>query len=94
MRAIFRAGMRAEAADVDDRASAGFAQSRQAGLHAMEGAVERHVHHLSPLGVTHGRDVFFAPERSVVDKYIDAAKLPERCLGHRLHGLGVGDVGE
>src|SRR6266702_1911359 len=50
---IFRSRMRAQAADVNDRSSTGFAQGRKTGLYAVERTVEGNVEDFPPLGIVH-----------------------------------------
>ena len=85
MRAIFGTGMRAQPADIDDGPAAGLPQRRQAGLDAVEGAVERNVHDLAPLGIAHLRERLFPPQRCVVDEDIDPAELLDGGVRHRLY---------
>src|SRR5262245_31928698 len=60
MGAIRGSGMRAEAADVDDRARAGLPQRRQASLHAMKGTVEGHIEYFAPGGIVYLGERLFA----------------------------------
>ncbi len=93
VRAVLGAGMRREAADIDDGAGLALAQLRQAGLHAVEGAVEHDRHDLAPFLVAQLLERLLAAQRRVVDENIDAAEPLHRGGRHLLHRLGVGDVG-
>ena len=68
MRAVLRAGMRAQAADIDDRARAALLQARQAGLDAMERAVEGDAEHLAPFLEAHLLERLLRAQRGVVDQ--------------------------
>ena len=92
MGAIGSACVRAEAADVDDGAGARLPQCRQAGLDAMEGAIERDVEDFAPGRIVHLGEGLFAPQRGIVDEDVDAAELSYRRIGHGLHRPCVGDV--
>src|SRR3954453_17531134 len=62
MHAVLRAGVGTHAADIDDGSGAAAAQLRQAGLAAVEGAVERHPENLVPFVAGHLVEGLFATE--------------------------------
>src|ERR1043166_2130160 len=93
VRAMLRAGMRAQAPDVDDRAGPARFEIRQAGLGAMERAVERDAEHVAPFGEGHLLEQPLLAQRRVVDQIIDAAELPGRVRDHLEHRLLVRHIG-
>ena len=66
----------------------------KAGLYAVKGAIEGNIHDFAPVGVAHLGERLFPPQRRIVDEDIQAAKVLERRVSHRLHGCGIGDIAD
>src|SRR6185437_8258351 len=94
MGAIFRAGMCAEAPDVDDGARIGLPQRRKAGFYTMEGAVEGDIHDFTPFGVAHLAECLFPPQRGIIDENIKTAELLYGRSHQHLHRGSVGDIAD
>jgi hypothetical protein len=93
MGATLGADMRAQAADIDDGAAV-LLERRQAGLRAVEGAVEGDAEHATPFVIRHLAERLLAAQRRVVDEAVDALEARERRFGQACRGLRVGDIAD
>ena len=90
------AGMRGQAADVDDRAGAALLDRGRQALHAMERAVEDDADDLRAIPRRSCRSIAFSrAQRRVVDEDSRCGRSAcSAAVGHRVDGGRVGDVGD
>src|SRR6266540_5672849 len=89
-----RAGMRAQATDVDDYASATLLEVWQAYFDAVERAVEDNGGDGSPILERHLLERLLSAHCRVVDENVDASEALDRGGDHLLHRLRVGYVSD
>src|SRR4051794_23914711 len=94
MGAVLCAGMRAQAADVDDRSSAAFLQCREASLGAVERAIKSDVDNSAPVGILHLSKRFFSSQCRIVDEDIDAPEMLESRIYHSMHRYRIGYIAD
>src|SRR5260370_13676288 len=86
------AGMRAQAADIDDGAAAGALELSQAGLNAIERALEDDAGDRAPIRKRHLFERLLRAHRRVVDQDINAPEMRDRGSNHLCHSIGIGDI--
>src|SRR3984893_1670870 len=86
------AGMRAQAADIDDGAAAGALELGQADWNAIERALEDDAGDRAPVRKRHLFERLLRAHRRVVDQDINAPEMRDRGSNHLCHCIGIGDI--